>query len=135
MTPNEWGRAAKALKDIRSVKPDLSIEDIRIASENYKQLYGISHLTVTALSNNWSKIRPGVVLPDPKKSSTRPAWAIRKDKEAEIDALEEKMLIHPGNANGRKCIPHETSEATFAAFDQLKAKLKALQAELASIPA
>lgn len=136
MTKNEWGRVAKAMADIRSIKPDLTAQDLKTAVAHYRVVLPYADLTPTAISSNWSKVAPGTVLPDPKKSSSSPTWVIRKNKQAQIDLLADQILNHPGNLDGRKCThPQFTSQATFDECDALRAKLKAIQAELASIPA
>jgi uncharacterized phage protein (TIGR02220 family) len=69
-------------------------------------------------------------------SSSQKPWEAQRDKRAQIAALEDQILYHPGNIDGRKCThPQFTSQATFDECDTLRSKLKALQAELAAIPA
>jgi hypothetical protein len=131
MTPPEWGRAAKALKDIRSVKPDLTVEDIRVAIENYTKLYGSGFLTSTAISNNWSKIRPGAVIaPKVQQSASKPeeSWKIQK----KIEQIEELINTHKGNEESTKCDdPNNIAPEDFAAFKALKAKRRELLDQLA----
>lgn len=133
MTPTEWGRAAKALKDIRSVKPDLTVEDIQIASDNYTKLYGSSYLTSTALSNNWSKVRPGVVVAQRTQSSAaKPPtrWGIEK----EIEQITLTLSNHPGWIDSTKCDLTTRTQQQKDDADALIQKRKALRAQLLSFP-
>lgn len=131
MTPTEWGRAAKALKDIRSVKPDLTVDDIRVAAENYVKLYGSGYLTSTALSNNWSKVRPGAVVAQQPKAAQKPMN--RWDIEKEIARIEAVLSRHKGYIKSNDCIPHERTPEQKADADALLAQVKALQAQLARL--
>lgn len=133
MTPTEWGRAAKALKDIRSVKPDLTVEDIQIASDNYTKLYGSSYLTSTALSNNWSKVRPGVVVAQRTQSTAaKPPtrWGIEK----EIEQITLTLSNHPGWIDSTKCDLTTRTQQQKDDADALIEKRKALRAQLLSFP-
>lgn len=133
MTPTEWGRAAKALKDIRSVKPDLTVEDIRIASDNYTKLYGSAYLTSTALSNNWSKVRPGVVVAERTQSPAQKPptrWEIEK----EIERISMALSVHEGYIDSTKCDLMTRTPEQKADADALIEKRKALRAKLLTFP-
>ena len=59
-TKSEWGRAAKALSEIREVMPDATDEEVAAEitrrAGNYRAAHPTWELTPTALTANWSKV-------------------------------------------------------------------------------
>lgn len=55
-TKGAWGRACKALADIRAAMPNVTIEEIQRRVANYKKHYPGMPVTCTAISNNWGML-------------------------------------------------------------------------------
>jgi hypothetical protein len=53
VSPSAWGRHAKALKDIKTVMPNVSAAEIRVRAANYKAIHRDWALTSTALASHW----------------------------------------------------------------------------------
>lgn len=56
ITKSAGGRIAKALMEIKSVSPDVTVEEIKGRAEAYKRLYPKAACTSTALATHWAKL-------------------------------------------------------------------------------
>lgn len=55
VTSPAWGAAAKALKDIREVDPDVTTEEIQRRASNYRLHMPDAAISATALAKHWAK--------------------------------------------------------------------------------
>jgi hypothetical protein len=55
VTPKAWPAAASALSEIKSVSPDVTVEEIRRRAENYKKHFRDAALTPSALAKHWAR--------------------------------------------------------------------------------
>lgn len=103
ITRQGWGRVAKALKEIREATPDVTPEEIKRRTENYrKNMPPGSTLTSTALAKHWARCKDEQVksAAQPRKSfaeleEERTAKIMREARE-ELEARKQKEGI--GNA-------------------------------------
>ena len=56
VTDSAWGAAAKALKDIRAVFPNVDADEIRRRAECYRRKHPTWPLTPNALAKNWASL-------------------------------------------------------------------------------
>ena len=72
-TPPAWGKAVKALADIRTVSPDVTAAEIQRRATNYRLHYTTAAISPTALSGHW-----GLCNTAPNQAPSRPEASVRR---------------------------------------------------------
>lgn len=121
VTPSCWSKLAKALSDIRSVAPDVTVDELARRAKNLELKWNFQP-TAMALAKNWADAN---MMPDrPKYGSpqaTKPVWLQIKELEARIES-------HVANHNR---LGYDSSKSTPEAKEEwkrMKQALKDLQA-------
>jgi hypothetical protein len=121
VTPSCWSKLAKALSEIRSVAPDVTVDELARRAKNLELKWNFQP-TAMALAKNWADAN---LMPDKPKygspKATKPVWLQIKELEARIES-------HVANHNR---LGYDSSLSTPEAKEEwkrLKQTLKDLQA-------
>jgi hypothetical protein len=114
-SPTGWGRAAKALKDIRAVSPEVTPEEIRARASRYRKEWPNAELTPTALAANWGRFGG---LP-------------QKPISQQIDDLEARLMHHACHPS-KRLYEEFWTDAEKAEYASLKEQLARLRVQPSS---
>lgn len=119
--PSAWGRIAKALSEIKAVCPNVTPEEIKRRSYNYKNQFGETiSLTSTALVKHWARC-DGI---DKNQSTRTPV------KPSKLTSDENTTLIAWRNVVPQRELTDKTDEDRKTTAD-MKSRLQELEAKAA----
>lgn len=90
ITQNGWKPIAKALKDIKSVCPDLTAEEINRRAAKYRIKWPTMSLTPLALAKYWAVMEHKAAATGFLIDSNVPTWQ-------QVQNLKARLAAHPGN--------------------------------------
>jgi hypothetical protein len=122
-TSSAFSSAAKALKEIKAVSPEVTPDEIARRAENYrKHMPGVT-ISPHALAKHWAKCERPPAQQELVKVQTVPVWK-------QIENIQARINNHPANPDWAGYYPGRHTDAQVAEFKALKEQIAKLKSQI-----